>query len=461
MSALFLQIVNKSLSAGWLILTVLLLRLLFRKAPKWITMLFWAIVALRLICPFSVKSPVSLIPSAETVNPHILTDSSLEIHTGIAFLNNAVNTARSHFSAPSPKDSANPLQIWIPVLSCVWAAGVVLLLVWAAVSCLRLYGKVRAAVLLRENIYQCETVVSPFVLGIVRPKIYLPFRINEADMALIIAHEQAHIRRKDHWWKPLGFLLFAVYWFHPLMWLAYLLFCRDIEFACDEKIIKAWDTDKRADYAQTLLTCSIKRNAVSACPLAFGENGIKSRIRSVLNYKKPAFWVMIAATAACIVVAVCFLTDPKDTSVDPVAENGGNNITEDTALQTPASAGAKEPFQPEGTITQEMIGERASVIYEKTPEAQIDQTFDDHEPVISKTHFQTDDGLWHAEGYTYQYRLAITGRQGNAAKDTTFYVLSNKKNLSYYETFMASGFSSNMNDYFDPEDAVIVGIRLY
>ena len=310
MTELFLKIINMSISASWLILAVLICRLVLKKAPKWVNVLLWGIVAVRLLFPFSVESVLSLIPSAETISPEIMMDASPAIHTGIPAINSVLNPVISQSFAPSPVASANPLQIWIPVLAVAWVIGVVGVLAYTAATYWRLRRKIGTAVLLRDNIFQSENVSSPFVLGIIKPKIYLPFKLDGQDMGHVIAHELAHIRRRDHWWKPLGFLLLAVYWFNPLIWLAYVLLCRDIELACDEKVIKELGSEQRADYTQALLTCSVSHRMIAACPLAFGEVGIKERVKSVLNYKKPAFWIIILAVVACAVVAVCFLTDP-------------------------------------------------------------------------------------------------------------------------------------------------------
>lgn len=313
MNELFITILNMSISGGWIVLAVLLLRLLLKKAPKWITVLLWGIVAVRLICPFAIESVMSLIPSAETISPNIMMDKTPEIDSGIPFINNAINPIISDSLSPDLGASANPLQIWIPLLSIVWGTGIVVLLAYTAISYWRIKWKIRTAVLFHDNIYQSETVVSPFVLGIIRPKIYLPFHISEQDMTLVIAHEKAHIHRKDHWWKPLGFLLLTFHWFNPLMWVGYILLCRDIELACDEKVVKAMDTEKRADYSQALLTCSVSRGKITACPLAFGEVDVKDRVESVLNYKKPAFWIIITGIIVSAVAAACFLTNPKTT----------------------------------------------------------------------------------------------------------------------------------------------------
>ena len=316
MSEIFLKIINMSISASYIVLAVLLLRLLLKKAPKWITVVLWGIVAVRLVCPFSIESVLSLIPSAETVSPDIMMDRTPEINTGIPIINQVINPVISGSFTPDPGTSANPLQLWIPTFAVIWIVGMVALLIYTVISYVNVKRKIGTAVLLRENIYQSENVVSPFVLGIIMPKIYLPFNMNEKDMEHVVAHEMAHIRRKDHLWKPLGFVLLTLHWFNPLMWLGYVLLCRDIELACDEKVIKELDHDARADYSQALLTCSVNRRMIAACPLAFGEVGVKDRVKSVLNYKKPAFWIIIAAVVACVVVAVCFLTNPPAKEVN-------------------------------------------------------------------------------------------------------------------------------------------------
>lgn len=242
-------------------------------------------------------------------------DTVPSVQTGVPAINNVINPVIGSSLAPAPGASANPLQIWIPILSMIWVAGVAILFVYTAVSYWRLRRKVSEAVILRDNIFQSENVASPFVLGIIKPRIYLPFNMNGQDLEHVVAHEQAHIRRKDHWWKPLGFLLLTIHWFNPLMWLAYVLLCRDIELACDEKVIKELDNEQRADYAQALVVCSVNRRMIAACPLAFGEIGVKDRVKSVMNYKKPEFWIIFLAVIACVIVAVCFLTNPAGTAL--------------------------------------------------------------------------------------------------------------------------------------------------
>ena len=322
LSEVFLKIVNMSISASWLVLAVLLLRLVLKKAPKWVSVLLWGFVAVRLICPFSIESMLSLIPSAETVSPEIMMDWTPEISTGIGSVDTVINPIITQTFAPNPATSANPLQILIPAAGILWLTGIVAMLLYTAVSYFLLRRRVATAVLLRNNIYQSENVDSPFVLGIIKPKIYLPFQMDGKNLEHVIAHEESHIRRKDHWWKPFGFVLLALHWFNPLMWLGYILLCRDIELACDEKVIKEMDNENRADYTQALVACSVNRRRIAACPLAFGEVGVKERVKSVMNYKKPAFWIIIAAVVTCVAVAVCFLTNPKEDNDPNLAEDG-------------------------------------------------------------------------------------------------------------------------------------------
>ena len=311
MSDLFLKIVNMSISASWLVVAVLILRLVLKKAPKWVYVLLWGIVAVRLICPFSFESALSLIPSAETFPEKIISGPSFDVQTGITPIDNRINDYlgdRYFEGVTVPTNNGNNVMT---ILTIVWIIGILLLATYTIISYQRLNRKVDTAVHYKDNIFQSENVSSPFVLGIINPRIYLPFSMNEQNLEHVVAHEQAHIRRKDHWWKPLGFLMLTIYWFNPLMWLAYVLLCRDIELACDEKVIKGLSNEQRADYTQALVACSVNRRMIAACPLAFGEVGVKERVKSVMNYKKPAFWVIIIAVIVCVGVAICFLTNPK------------------------------------------------------------------------------------------------------------------------------------------------------
>ena len=312
MSGIFLKLLNLSISASWLVLVVLALRLVLKRAPKWVNVLLWGMVALRLMLPFSIESALSLIPSAETLSPEVVQfDPAPTITSGVEFIDNAVNPSLSESFAAAPLASVNPLYVWTYLAGWVWLIGLAAMLLYALVSYLRLRRCVRASIPLRENIYVCDEVPSPFILGIVHPRIYLPSALDEAQRGSVLSHERAHLARRDHWWKPLGFALLAVYWFNPLLWLAYTLLCRDIELACDERVLRGMDAGQVKAYSSALLACSVPRRMIAACPLAFGEVGVGARVKNALRYKKPAFWVVAASVAVCVVVAVCFLTNPE------------------------------------------------------------------------------------------------------------------------------------------------------
>ena len=311
MAAVFLKLLNLSISASWLVLAVLVLRLVSKRSPKWMNVLLWGIVALRLMLPFSIESALSLIPSAETLSPEVVRfDPAPTITSGVSVIDNAVNPSLSeHFSAV-PTASVNPLYVWTEIAGWVWLIGLGAMLLYALVSYLRLRRRVSVSLPIQDHIYLCDAISSPFILGVVKPRIYLPSTLDEIQQQNVLAHEHAHLARHDHWWKPLGFALLAVYWFNPVLWLAYALLCRDIELACDERVIRTMDESAVKTYSTVLLACSIPRKAVITCPLAFGEVGVKERVRNALHYKKPAFWIVAASAVVCIVVAVCFLTNP-------------------------------------------------------------------------------------------------------------------------------------------------------
>ena len=311
MAAIFLKLLNLSISASWLVLAVLVLRLVSKRSPKWMNVLLWGIVALRLMLPFSIESALSLIPSAETVNPAVVQfDPAPTITSGVKIIDNAVNPSLSEHFAAAPLASVNPLYVWTEIAGWVWLIGLGAMLLYAFVSYLRLRRRVSVSLPIQDNIYLCDAISSPFILGVVKPRIYLPSGLDEVQRQNVLSHERAHLTRRDHWWKPLGFALLAVYWFNPVLWLAYALLCRDIELACDERVIHTMDESAVKTYSTVLLACSMPRKAVITCPLAFGEVGVKERVKNALHYKKPAFWVVAASVAVCVIVAVCFLTNP-------------------------------------------------------------------------------------------------------------------------------------------------------
>lgn len=330
MSEIFLTVVNMSIAAGWIVLAVLLLRLILKKAPKWINVVLWGIVGIRLICPFSFESMLSLIPSNETIPTNISEQTFPYINSGIDFVDSTVNGYVGDHYAEGVSVPVDYSKIIITTLAIIWLVGMAAMLIYTVISYIRIKSKVKQAVLKNENVWLCDRISTPFIFGVIKPQIYLPFNLNEQDSDLVISHEKAHIKRKDYLWKPIGFLILTIHWFNPLMWLGYVLLCRDIELACDEKVIKELDTDKRADYSQALLTCSVNRRMIAACPLAFGEVGVKERVKTVLNYKKPAFWIIVVSIIAVIITAVCLLTNPNGHSLQNIEHRNLTSYQENT-----------------------------------------------------------------------------------------------------------------------------------
>jgi len=566
----FSLILNMSIAASWVVLAVIVLRFLLRKIPKWIHVALWGIVAVRLVFPFSIESDFSLIPSAQTVPQEILKYEGAQLEDS-AHLDVITNPIFSSEVSVELGQTIDRVQVHLVNMTFVWVLGIAVMILYTIISYWKLKRNVETAVLYKNNIFQSEYVNSPFVLGIIKPKIYLPFDMNEQDMTHVIAHEQAHIKRLDHWWKPLGFLLLTIHWFNPLIWVAYILFCRDIELACDEKVVKEWDGELRADYSQALLNCSVNRHRIAACPLAFGEMGIKDRVKSVLNYKRPAFWMVMVAMVVSVVFAVCFLTNPVDGSdriLDRIWHQDGryeiieqhdqevtltlpvSNLPEQIFTEEGVSFGEKEliAYQDENTtiylkkaqysnegednlyfcfdfafdLPQEqgsffyphvILGENSSsygvnaldgilradnAIFEDAVNIRgqdydhqiwfyvssdalrqaegtiqfdivlnrIRYALDPNIHAVDRiegnlvTYYEMSDGTWQADGYTYKYRLEITGRGYNATADSTLVYLSNIENITFEQALKAAGLSSNIHDYFDPEDAVCVEWRV-
>ena len=325
MEALFIKIVNMSIAASWLILVVMVLRLLLKKAPKAISCVLWGMVALRLILPFSFESVMSLIPSAETVPEQTVNQVTLtEINSGFTVIDTPVNEYLTSYNEELIDCTVIPqgetVNSTLGTLSVIWLSGICALLLYSFISYGVLRYRVRASINIKDNIYVCDDINSPFILGTLKPRIYVPSGLTEQQMHHVISHENAHIKRLDFLWKPLGFTLLAVHWFNPLVWGGYVLLCRDIEFACDEKVIKQMHDGEVKEYSKTLLYCSVPRKMILACPVAFGEVGVKQRIKTVLSYKKPVFWVILAAVIICIATAVFFLTNPPS---DKVNDGGG------------------------------------------------------------------------------------------------------------------------------------------
>ncbi|MCM1120231.1 MAG: M56 family metallopeptidase [bacterium] len=365
MDGLFWKLVNMSVAASWGIMAVIVLRWLLHRAPGWMKCALWAMVAVRLVCPFSLESAFSLIPSSEIISSETVRYAEQPaVNTGIPAINDALNPVLDSSLAPAPGDSVTPLQVWFFVGGLVWAAGLAVFLGYALLSYLRLRRKVGEAVLSADQVYVCDAVRSPFILGVVRPRIYLPSDIDRAQMEYVLAHERAHLKRGDHWWKPLGYLLLAVYWFNPLVWVAYILFCRDIELACDEKVISRLNLDERKAYSNALVDRSTGRRMVMACPVAFGEVGVKERVKAVLHYRKPTFWLIVAAVLAMGIVAVCFLTDPKGSgSLQRMIDDRKEELTERISGLISEAEAARYLLDKYRLTVEKVEGERADCYF--------------------------------------------------------------------------------------------------
>ena len=372
MDDVFLKLVNLSISASWLILAVLVLRVVLKKAPKWVMPLLWGVVALRLVCLFSIESALSLIPSAETIPSEIVTETREPVLYEQATLDIVTNPTLPSAAEVPVGVSRQQAQVDFNIYSVLWLAGMAALLVHALVSAGKLKKKLATAILLRDNIYESEFVDSPFVFGVVKPNIYLPMHMDEGTAAYVIAHERAHLARRDHWWKVLGYLVLALHWFNPLVWVAYILFCRDIELACDEKVVKGLDGAARANYSQALLSCAAPRRAVAACPLAFGEGNIKTRVKSALHYKKPAFWVAAAAVLAVVIMAVCFLTNPKsDINAETLLGTSRGEITRVSVAMEETSSG--EEYRMSTPEIKDLLSLLDAIEYERLGSASVMQ----------------------------------------------------------------------------------------
>ncbi len=333
MIRVFSSILSMSFSASVIILSVMIIRAIFKKSPKWINLILWCFVALRLICPFTIENPYSVQPKrAEVVYNVITSDKTVE-------------EIKLPLQLPAPVTENDPASVYegvrfeapslYSILSVIWIVGVIAMLIYVAVSYVRLFSRTRLAIKKKEKVYALSNASTPFVFGIFKPRIFIPADCKDENLSHIIAHELIHISRLDHLWKPLGFIVLSFHWFNPLVWLSYSLFCSDLEAACDERAIKGMSDSERADYAQALLDCSTKKSFISACPIAFGEKGIKERIKSVLNYKKPAVWITGAALILCALVAFFLLTDKKSEDT-PTKDKDVNVITEkSTELNAP------------------------------------------------------------------------------------------------------------------------------
>ena len=344
-SEVFLWFFNRAIAASWLILAVIVLRILIKRAPKCITCALWGICALRLVLPFSLQSVLSLIPSAQTVVPESIYENRPQIDSGIPIIDNNVNSqiTEQYFEGVTvPEGSTISLT---SIVAIIWIIGILALVTYALVSYVKLRKRVKGATMLEKGVFESAGVSSPFILGIFSPKIHLPLNMDEETKTYVLSHERAHLSRGDHIFKPLGFVILSLYWFSPLVWVAYIFFCRDIELACDERVVSKLEKNNRADYAQAILDCAIQKKGFSACPLAFGEVSIKDRVKSALSYKKPVLWVIIASLIVAIVVSALFVTDPIRKKNFELTVTGYNSPLKDISITlSSADVNSERPY---------------------------------------------------------------------------------------------------------------------
>lgn len=444
MGDIFLELFDRSVSAGWMILAVILFRASFRGMPKWVRCVLWGCVAIRLISPFSMESPISLVPGADILHSVVTSYSAAgrTVTGGMTDAGNALSPVLESTSVNHASVDAVQSVTLADAAGIVWCIGVIFLLCSAAVSSIRVRHTVREAVRDRDNIYFCDAIKTPFIQGFIRPRVYLPSGLAAGEMRHVLAHEEAHLKRRDQLWKPLGFLLLTVYWFQPVCWIAYILFCRDIELACDEKVIRKLSFDERQDYSRALVSCGQQRRLVSVCPLAFGEVGVKERVKGILNYRKPSRWIVTVALIGCVIIAVCFWTNRPAT-----------NPAEGTVEEERASE-SSEAFVENVT---DSLPEEPYVIraYEVTPMEEVEKGVE----AVYVPYYEMSDGTWATADHSYKYRLEISGDpRGSSTMIITYVVLSNTQEITFGQALMASGLSSNLGDYFAPEESVIVGV---
>lgn len=456
MSRIFSGVLQMSIAAAWMIPVVMVLRLLLKRAPKWVNLVLWGLVGLRLVCPFVPESRFSLMPKLPILSGYLYGNMignpagnvfrADTLQNGTNFSNNISQAALDGsmgaagsgmggaFGITGSGIGAFGAGVWriperlLSAFSILWLAGVILFTGYAVYSYARVRRQVAEAMWLRENLWICDEVKSPFILGLRKPKIYLSSSMDEVLYPYVIAHEQAHLKRGDQWWKPLGFLILAIHWFQPFVWVAYLLFCNDLELACDESAVKKLNPQERKDYSYALLSCSMQRRLVTVCPLAFGEVGVKKRVKEILNYKKPTFWVVLAAVAVCGIVVVCFLTNPKQ-GTTPLLPNEAGKSENGVDTGNVASVGEVNAQQETDAALQEALDkqrERAEAVKEASAAEQEKQAAENPAGWIPMQNGNTTTWMNMQDGATAGF---VTGK-GDAAYaqvklgDTTLLLLS-------------------------------------
>ena len=375
MTDVFLKLVNMSISASWIVIALLVLRFAIKKAPRYISCILWGIVGVRLICPFSLKSILSIIPTSAIVSTAVTGEA---VNIAPPVINQAVNpiiAPDTNITVSAPE--TNVMDNVMMATSIVWAVGAALMLLYFIFNYIRIKYIIRAGIPYGKNIKLCNYISTPFVIGIIKPVICLPADIEQEYIEYVVAHESAHIKRKDNIWKTLAFLILSVYWFNPLMWVSFVLLSQDIEFACDEKVIKEHGTNYKKPYSMALMNCSSTEDR-TITSLALGEISVKDRIRKIVDYKKPPFWAATLSIVLCAVMAVCFLTDPikkrEDKPEKEAASSSAVTSSEDTSTKAEITVSEVTSSKEESSLPAEA----------KEP-ATNSKPVTSSEPVISKT----------------------------------------------------------------------------
>ncbi|TCO72151.1 M56 family metallopeptidase [Marinisporobacter balticus] len=415
MIELFISVLNMSVTASYVILFVILVRLLLKKAPKVISYALWGVVAFRLIIPFSFESMFSLMPrNTHTVSiPHdIIYQQSPQINKGIEVVDSFVSQS---LPAPTVEASVNPLQIYIEIGAYIWILGIMILLIYSVVSILLLERQLKSAQLIEQNIFEAKNLKTPFVLGLIRPKIYLPVGLNATERSYILLHEQTHINRKDHIIKIFAFLILSIHWFNPLVWIAFILMSTDMELSCDERVLKKMNEDIKKPYANSLLSLATGRHILNGNPLAFGEGNVRGRIKNVLNYKKFSFWVIAVSMITVIIVGIALVTNPK----------GGNTIQLKDNLAESPSGTTEAAYQEYNRVKIEfhsdMMGFKSANEFETTDSKIV--AFTDSTLRTSLTPAKEDDL---ENNHTNQYTVKLSNNIGGYSCRLYYDTLYNK-----------------------------------
>lgn len=430
------KLLENSISASFLIAVILVLRLLLRKSPRWISCALWGFAGIRLVIPITIESALCLIPRFPRNFSHLTNVESEIIVPPVA----SPAPASSHIENTSAQGNADILSI----LALVWLIGALGIFTYSVISAVITSRKVIGSVCKKDNVYLCDNISTPFVMGFIKPKIYLPSDISRKDIRCVITHEKAHIDRLDYITRPLGFTILCLHWFNPLVWVAYIMFCRDVELACDEKVVKRMSVKEKKNYSKALIRCSAPKAYIKASPIAFAEVGVKKRIVSVLNYKKPALWIMLLSLAVCLFVPLCFMSNPVSTNA--VTEEPPLEVSVPEIVATQPQTASKENAQePTATVPAKAQEEQS---LPTQPESELQNAFEGSD---------YEEGVAYEEDYDYYENdpANYSGTQEdvyNKLLENDIPELTINYDYSPYDNYRVSDGITNQNTYNNPYD---------